>query len=327
MTKRILVTGGCGFIGSNFVRECLCRGTRSPFVVVLDSLTYAGSLDNLADSSGYIFVKADIRDAGIIGSLIKQYDLDTIVHFAAETHVDRSIAAARQFFDTNVIGTANVLNELKDFPNVELVFVSTDEVYGDASLRSRLDEDICLRPSSPYSASKAAADLLVQTYIRTYGVKAKIVRPCNAFGPYQFPEKLIPLTISNMLHSLPMRLYGDGLQRRDWVFVEDLCEQIWLVLHQGRNGAIYNLGEPHNVSNLDIVHEIFRCLNEMGKVGGTWDHFVEFTEDRLGHDRAYMNAYNELRKLGWTSENTFRAQLRHTVGWYLEAGEWLSARG
>lgn len=326
MTRRLLVTGGCGFIGSAFVRECLCRGTQSPFVVVLDALTYAGSLDNLADASGYVFVKADIRDVGVIGSLIREYDLDTMVHFAAETHVDRSILEARQFFDTNVIGTANLLNEMRPFPYTELVHISTDEIYGDASLRTRLDEDVCLRPSSPYSASKAAADLLVQTYVRTYKTKAKIVRPCNAFGPYQFPEKLIPLTISNMLHGLPIRLYGDGLQRRDWVFVEDLCEQIWCVLDHGGNGLIYNLGEPHNIPNLDIVHEIFHYLDELGKIGGTWDHFVEFTEDRLGHDRVYMNNYNRIRNLGWRPSRDFRAQLRHTIDWYLDASTWLETK-
>lgn len=321
-SRRILVTGGCGFIGSAFVRECLSRGTRSPVIVVMDSLTYAGSLANLEPVRGYTFIPADIRSDIALG-LIKDFKLNTVVHFAAETHVDRSILESRRFFDTNVIGTINLLNAVREVPGVEFIHVSTDEVYGDAELRPRLDELTCLAPSSPYAVSKAAADMAVQAYARTYGLKVKIVRPCNAFGPYQFPEKLIPLTISNLLHGEPIRLYGDGLQRRDWVYVEDLCDQILLVLERGAMGGVFNLGEPNNVANLDIVHEVFRYLSELERIGGTWDAHVQFTDDRPGHDRAYGSSYSKLRLMGHEWENRFVQQLRSTIDWYMSANDWL----
>jgi dTDP-glucose 4,6-dehydratase len=320
--KRILVTGGCGFIGSNFVRYVLKKGY---FVCNLDDLTYAGNLENLSGIEGnknYRFVKGDIGDPDIVRKTLTNLDIDSIINFAAESHVDRSILGPEIFTRTNVLGTQVLLDVSRElwfkssFRGNKFVQVSTDEVYGSLGRTGRFREDTPLSPNSPYSASKASADLLVMAYNHTYGFPAVISRCSNNYGPYQFPEKFIPLIIINALSGKKLPVYGDGLNVRDWLHVEDHCSAIETILKKGETGEVYNIGGKNEWKNIDIVKEI---LKQLDKPASLIDHVT----DRLGHDRRYaINASKIVRELGWEPKHRFENGLKATIKWYIENEDW-----
>ncbi|HXE76436.1 MAG TPA: dTDP-glucose 4,6-dehydratase [Candidatus Xenobia bacterium] len=315
---RLLVTGGAGFIGSNFIRYLLTEHAEV-HVTNLDALTYAGNLENLADLAAnprYRFVRGDVADAGLLEDLLR--GLDAVIHFAAETHVDRSIESAEPFLRTNVLGTQVLIEAARRQGIPRFIHISTDEVYGSAAEGVSFAEDAPLKPSSPYAASKAAADLLVLSYVRTYGFPAVILRCSNNFGPYQFPEKLIPLMIANALEDKALPVYGDGLNVRDWIYVEDHCRAIWRALVKGRTGEIYNIGGVAQKTNLEIVRALLRLL-------GKSESLITFVADRPGHDRRYALNSSKLRaELGWTPCHTFEDALERTVAWYRSHPEWLA---
>lgn len=312
--KRLLVTGGSGFIGSNFVRYCLNKYDDYK-ITNLDKLTYCGNPDNLKDVAGhrnYEFVKGDITDADAVNRLVKNSDV--IVHFAAETHVDRSIQDAASFVRTNVLGTYTLLEAAKRF-NIKLFcHISTDEVYGSID-KGVFKEDDNLRPNSPYSASKAAGDLIARSYFITYKLPVIITRSSNNFGPYQYPEKVIPLFVTNALEDKKLPVYADGRNVRDWLFVEDNCEAIDTVLHNGKPGEIYNIGAGSEISNIDLTHTI---LDIMGKDRG----LIEFVADRPGHDRRYALDISRVSSLGWRPKHEFRSALKATIDWYAANRAW-----
>ncbi|MEE9292155.1 MAG: dTDP-glucose 4,6-dehydratase [Acidobacteriota bacterium] len=313
--KRVLVTGGAGFIGSNFVRHVL--KTHSDWTVtVVDLLTYAGNMENLRDllpGPRIEFVKADIVDQeGMTALLGKGFDY--VFHFAAETHVDRSIQDPQAFIRTDVIGTYSLLEAVRRHPVDRFVHVSTDEVYGSLSEGSA-GEDAPLMPTSPYAASKAGADRLAFSYHRTYGIPIVILRPSNNFGPHQHPEKLIPLFITNALTDRPLPLYGDGLNVRDWLYVRDHCEAIDLIAREGETGAVYNIGAESERTNLEVTEAI---LDHLGKPRS----LIKRVKDRPGHDRRYSVDWARLKKIGWTPGTNFRQALRETIDWYVSNQSW-----
>ncbi|HZT96027.1 MAG TPA: dTDP-glucose 4,6-dehydratase [Chloroflexota bacterium] len=311
---RLLVTGGAGFIGSNFVRLALA-GRADISVTVLDKLTYAGNRENLAglDEDGRLhFVQGDICDASLVHDLIG--DVDAIINFAAETHVDRSIQASGDFVRTDVEGTRTLLDAART-KGVRHVQISTDEVYGDIAAPLRSDETAPLRPRSPYSASKAAGDLMVQAYVHTYGLDAIITRCSNNYGPFQYPEKLIPLFITNALEGLPLPVYGDGMQERDWLFVDDHCRALMLLLESGQPGEIYNIGSELERPNLEVVNAIVRLT-------GADPAIIRHVVDRLGHDRRYALDCSKLHSLGWSPAVSFADGLGATVEWYRAHESW-----
>lgn len=324
--KTILVTGGCGFIASHFVRLLL---RRTAFRVVnLDNLTYAGNLENLAEveeGKRYRFVKGNISEPAVVNELLDQEKLWAIVNFAAESHVDRSILDASPFIQTNVIGVQVLLDAVRSHVIDRFVQISTDEVYGDADGEEPFVEENPLRPSSPYAASKATADLFCLAYRRTYGLPVLIVRSSNNYGPNQFPEKFVPLLIRNALSGEPLPIYGDGRQRRDWLYVEDNCRAILSVLERGRLGGLYNVGGSEERTNLEVVHAICRILNE--EAGLDLDMILRrlrFVSDRPGHDRRYaLNSEKIFQELGWCPEVPFETGLRQTVNWYLDHQDWV----
>ena len=309
---KILVTGGLGFIGSNFVRWMIEEaGANIDDIVVVDALKYGSNENNLGDLDCK-FVKGNICDYELIAELVK--NVDAIVNFAAETHVDRSISNPYAFIESNVIGTYTLLEAMrKANPEAKLVHVSTDEVYGDIEKGSFKEEDM-LRPSSPYSASKASADMLVLAYVRTFGLNAVITRCTNNYGRYQFPEKLIPKAIIRAKMDKKIPIYGTGENVRDWIFVEDHCEAINLVLEKGEKGEIYNISSGEEKNNLEVVNEL---LDIMGK-----KDLTEFVEDRPGHDIRYSLDSSKIRSLGWKPKHGFQEGLKETFEWYLE-NEWL----
>jgi len=313
---RVLVTGGAGFIGSNFIRYLL--GRYSYRVINLDLLTYAGNLDNLTDvrdNPGYTFVRGDIADRQCLDNIFSQ-GVDALVNFAAETHVDRSIADAGIFVRTNVTGVQELLEAARRNNIQRFLQVSTDEVYGSLGESGYFTEETSLNPGSPYSASKAAADLLTLAYHRTYGIPVSITRCSNNYGPYQFPEKLIPLMVTNALEDKPLPLYGDGLHVRDWLHVLDHCRALDLVLHQGRPGEVYNIGGNNERANIDIIRLI---LAELGKP----ESLITYVTDRPGHDRRYaIDATKIKEELGWRPECPFEQGLKDTVAWYCANREW-----
>jgi len=316
--QNLLITGGAGFIGSNFIRYML--ETHPSYVIVnLDRLTYAGNLENLKDVAGhpqYHFVKGDICDQDLVESIVKQHNIDAIVNFAAESHVDRSILGAAPFIQTNILGTHVLLEVVKDLSVGRFLQVSTDEVYGSAPADFKFTEESLLNPSSPYAASKAAADLLALSYFRTFGTPVVISRCSNNYGPYQFPEKLIPLMISNAANNLPLPVYGDGLQIRDWIHVRDHCVALDLVLHSGRLGEIYNISAEDERKNLSVIRLI---LKKMGKP----ESLISFVLDRPGHDRRYAISAAKLRReLDWSPRTSFDEGLETTVDWYLKHQSW-----
>ncbi len=314
----ILITGGAGFIGSNLVRTML-RNHPDALIVNVDKLTYAGNLENLEDceqNPQYRFVRGDIADAALMRSVFQEYRVEIVINCAAESHVDRSILGASDFVQTNIVGT-NVLLELgKEFPLRAFVQISTDEVYGSLGPEGKFTEDTPLHPNSPYAASKAAADLLALSYHHTFGIPVMITRCSNNYGPYQFPEKLIPLMIANALQNKPLPIYGDGLNVRDWIYVEDHCEAIDLILRKGSAGEVYNIGGASERRNIDVVKLI---LQKLGKP----ESLIQFVKDRPGHDRRYAMDFSKLqRTLGWRPRHTFEEGLDATIDWYLQHESW-----
>jgi dTDP-glucose 4,6-dehydratase len=314
---RILVTGGAGFIGSNFIRHLLttepaCR------VVNLDKLTYAGNLENLADverDPRYRFIKGSICDASLVNELL-QDGFDALMNFAAESHVDRSIQDSRAFAETNVLGTQVILEACRRHRVPRMIQVSTDEVYGSLGPSGRFTEESPTCPNSPYAASKAAADLLALAYFRTYGLPVIITRSSNNYGPYQFPEKVIPLFITNALAGEPLPLYGDGFHVRDWLHVRDHCEALTLILKNGVAGEIYNIGGNCERANIDVARLIVSAL-------GKSDALITHVRDRLGHDRRYaLDTSKVEQQLGWKPRMSFEAGLKDTVCWYEDHMTW-----
>jgi len=314
--RTLLVTGGCGFIGSNFVRYMLRNHDYK--IINVDKLTYAGNLENLSDIShypNYEFVRGDIADKALIEGLSSK-GIDVVINFAAESHVDRSIEDPRVFLETNVIGTQVLLEAARKYGMLRFIQISTDEVYGSLGPRGSFTETSPLAPNSPYSASKTAADLLVRAYHKTYGLASIITRCSNNYGPYQFPEKLIPLMISNALEDNPLPVYGDGMNVRDWIYVEDHCRAIDLIMHKGREGELYNIGANNELPNIEIVKKILDRLNKP-------ESLIKFVEDRPGHDRRYAIDSAKLRNgLGWDTIYSFEEAIDLTIGWYVEHQDW-----
>lgn len=312
---KIFVTGGAGFIGSNFVRYLL-ESYPSYSVINLDKLTYAGNLENLASlekNSRYHFVRGDITDTAVVDHIAGQ--ADAIIHFAAETHVDRSIVNADEFIRTNVYGTYVLLEASRKYHHHRFIHISTDEVYG-SRLEGFFKETDLLSPSSPYSASKAGSDLLVSSYHKTYGLPSVITRCSNNFGPFQFPEKLIPLMITNALEDKPLPIYGDGLYVRDWLYVLDHCKAIDHIFHQGKPGEVYNIGGQGDKNNLEVVHLILEILNKPKSL-------IQYVKDRPGHDRRYAIDPEKIQKeLNWKPSYSFEESLEKTVNWYQKQTEW-----
>jgi dTDP-glucose 4,6-dehydratase len=317
---KLIVTGGAGFIGSAFIRLLLGGGS-SHRVVNLDKLTYAGNLENLTPVSGnpgYSFVKGDICEADVVNQLVQEHKPDAIVHFAAESHVDRSILSPAPVFETNLRGTFTLLEAVRQNKVPRYVHVSTDEVYGSLDEPLEADENFPLQPSSPYSASKAGSDLLALSYFTTFKSPALVTRASNNYGPYHFPEKLIPLMISNALEDKPLPIYGDGMQVRDWLYVDDHCRAILSVLEKGREGEIYNIGGSRALPNRDVVKMILQAT-------GKPESLMTTVKDRPGHDRRYALRSDKIqRETGWTPQVAFEEGLERTVEWYKANRDWVS---
>jgi dTDP-glucose 4,6-dehydratase len=315
----VMVTGGCGFIGSNFVRHLL-EADPQVQIVNFDCLTYAGNLQNLADLTDhprYRFIKGDITDREAVRSAVRP-GVSAIINFAAESHVDRSILDSGPFVRTNVMGTQVLLDAAREFKVPRFVQVSTDEVYGSLGAVGSFTEETPLAPNSPYAASKAAADLLVRSYVHTFEVPAVITRCSNNYGPFQFPEKLIPLFITNLQRGEPVPVYGDGLNVRDWIHVRDHCTAIECVWRSGRPGEVYNIGGRCEKTNLELTHTL---IDIMGKSRGS----IRYVKDRPGHDRRYaIDCAKIERELGWRPAVTFAEGLKNTVRWYLEHQDWVT---
>jgi dTDP-glucose 4,6-dehydratase len=316
--KNILVTGGAGFIGSNFVRFMI--GTHPEYSIVnFDALTYAGNLENLTEiekNPHYCFVRGDIRDRAALEDVFQSNGIDAVVHFAAESHVDRSVTGPTIFIDTNIVGTNVLLETARKFQVEKFLHVSTDEVYGSLGASGLFTETTPLHPNSPYSASKASSDLLVLAYQHTFGFPGMVTRCSNNYGPYQFPEKLIPLMIANALNDKPLPVYGNGMNVRDWLYVGDHCSALDAVLHKGMCGEVYNIGGNNEKKNIDIVKLI---LDVLGKP----ESLITYVKDRPGHDLRYaIDASKMERDLGWTPAFTFENGMRSTIAWYLENRQW-----
>jgi dTDP-glucose 4,6-dehydratase len=332
----IIVTGGAGFIGANFVVDWLAS-TSAP-VINLDKLTYAGNLENLAslkDDPRHIFVRGDIGDAALIEKLLTQYQPRAIVNFAAESHVDRSIHGPEDFVQTNVVGSFHLLEAVRahwsGLPEDQraafrFLHVSTDEVYGSLSPNdAAFTETTAYAPNSPYSASKAASDHLVRAYHHTYGLPVLTTNCSNNYGPYQFPEKLIPLIILNVLNGKPLPIYGDGLNVRDWLYVGDHCSAIRAVLAQGRVGETYNIGGCNEMANIDVVKTVCALLDELKPAAQPYAELITYVKDRLGHDQRYaIDARKIERELDWKPAETFETGIRKTVSWYLDNQHWVN---
>ena len=329
--RRLLVTGGAGFIGCNFVRHLL-ESDASAEVFTLDALTYAGHRANLRDAEAaggarHHFIEADIRDRELMGAVMADHAIDTVVHFAAESHVDRSIDGPLDFVDTNVRGTANLLEAARgtwgDRKDVRFHHVSTDEVYGSLGADGLFTEDTPYDPSSPYSASKAASDHLARAWHRTYGLPVTISNCSNNYGPYQFPEKLIPLMIRNAVVGKPLPVYGDGSNVRDWLYVVDHCTAIDQVIRRGQLGRTYNIGGHNEMKNLDVVQLLCDLVDELRPGATSRRELITFVTDRPGHDLRYaIDASRMADELEWTPSVTFAEGLRATVGWYLDNESW-----
>ena len=336
--RNLLVTGGAGFIGSNFIQTILAHNSNIS-ITNFDSLTYAGNLDNLASVASdprYLFIQGDIRDLDHLGNLFADNRFEAVIHFAAESHVDRSIENPSDFVLTNVVGTNNLLKmcldhwkglSSNDREKFRFLHISTDEVFGSLAPNDPpFQEETPYSPNSPYAASKAASDHMVRSYFRTYGLPAIVTNCSNNYGPYQFPEKLIPLIILNALEGLPLPLYGDGLQIRDWLFVEDHCEALLTILEKGQPGQSYNIGGSNQPANLEITKQICKILDEMLPNSPHRPHaqLITFIKDRPGHDRRYAMDTSKLsQELGWTPKHELNKGLQETVQWYLDNLDWV----
>ena len=315
---KFLVTGGAGFIGSAFVRIVLGDG-RASQLVNLDKLTYAGNLENLlpiAENPGYRFVHGDICDKKLVNDLVAEVNPDAIVHFAAESHVDRSILSPEPVFETNLRGTFTLLEAARLHNVPRFLHVSTDEVYGSIDAPHEADEHYPLRASSPYSAAKAGSDLLALSYFVTYKLPVTVTRASNNYGPYQFPEKLIPLMISNAIADQPLPIYGDGMQVRDWLYVDDHCRAILACIDRGRPGEVYNIGGSRSLANIEVVKMMLAML-------GKPESLMVTVKDRPGHDRRYaLSSEKLMRETGWEAQMPFEKGLQTTIDWYRAASEW-----
>ncbi len=313
--KKVLVTGGAGFIGSNFIRY-LCSKHPSWQIVNLDKLTYAGNLENLADIAGkpnYRFIKGDIADPKIVSDILSE-GFDIIINFAAESHVDRSVLDSSPFVETNIKGTQILLEGARRYKVGKFIQISTDEVYG-SIIDGKFNEESPLMPSSPYASSKAAADLLCLSYFKTYKLPVLITRSSNNFGPFQFPEKLIPLAITNAIEDKPIPIYGDGQNIRDWLYVLDHCEAIDLIIRVGKAGEIYNIASGEERTNLELLDEILKIM-------GKPENLIQFVKDRPAHDRRYALDVAKIRGLGWKPKYHFKESLKETINWYLSHQSW-----
>jgi len=316
--KKILVTGGAGFIGSNFINYILSNQNDTS-IVNLDKLTYAGNLQNLKSVENhpkYTFIKGDIVNDELVSYIFQKYEITHLINFAAESHVDRSILGSEIFCRTNVLGTNVLLENSKRFGIQKFVQISTDEVYGSLGPEGQFEESTPLQPNSPYAASKAAADLMALAFHHTYNVPVVITRCSNNYGPYQFPEKLIPLMILNSLNNKKLPVYGDGLNVRDWIYVIDHNKAVELVLEKGKSGEVYNIGANTEKPNIEIVKLI---INQVGKS----DELIEYVKDRLGHDRRYaINSSKIKKELGWQPEHSFEDAIKSTINWFVQNEKW-----
>ena len=336
MNNTILITGGCGFIGSNFIQYILAN-TKYRNVINLDKLTYAGNLNNFLDiqkDERYIFIQGDICDHNCVRNIFKEYIPNVVVHFAAESHVDRSIDGPQQFIQTNIIGTSVLLQESLDYyiylnesfrSKFKFHHISTDEVFGSLGEDGYFSESTAYDPSSPYSASKASSDHLVRAWHRTFGLPVTISNCSNNYGPYQFPEKLIPLMILNCLAEKPLPVYGTGENVRDWLYVQDHCDAINMVLQKGIIGETYNVGGNNEIQNIQIVRDICTILDEVkpAESGNSYHQLITFVKDRPGHDFRYAIDSTKIKQdLGWQPHETFQSGLRKTINWYLDNKDW-----
>jgi dTDP-glucose 4,6-dehydratase len=329
-SENLLVTGGCGFIGSNFIRHLLAREDFRGRIINADSLTYAGNSDNLsgiaeAHPGRYLFEKADICDLPTLKVIFTRHGIDAVCHFAAESHVDRSIKRPDSFIQTNILGTFNLLEAARAAGRRFRLFhhISTDEVYGSLGPEGYFTEKTSYRPNSPYSASKASSDHLVRAYHETYGLPTTLSNCSNNYGPYQFPEKLIPLIVLNALDGKPLPVYGDGKNVRDWLYVTDHCEAIRTIMEKGRRGETYNIGGHAEMENIAIVEMICDLVDELAPAGVSRRCLITFVKDRPGHDRRYAIDFSKLHaEAGWSPAESFVSGLRKTVRWYLENRGW-----
>ena len=316
--KKILVTGGAGFIGSNFINYILNKRD-DYFIVNLDKLTYAGNLENLKESESnknYKFIKGDITNTELVNFIFENYQIKNVINFAAESHVDRSILGSEVFFRSNVIGTNVLLETSRRYDVERFLQISTDEVYGSLDAAGLFTEQTPLSPNSPYSASKASADIMVQAFYHTYGLPVLITRCSNNYGPFQFPEKLIPLIILNSLGNKKLPVYGDGMNVRDWIYVIDHNKAVELVFENGKVGDVYNVGASNELPNIEIVKLILKNLNK-------GEELIEYVKDRPGHDRRYAIDSSKIQnELGWKPEITFESAIDHTIKWYLKNESW-----
>ena len=318
----VIITGGLGFIGSNFIKHLMSEN-KDVFITNIDAETYAGRRDNLSDIEGkknYQYYKGKIQDYDFIEQTIKTCKPDVLINFAAETHVDRSITRAQPFIETNIFGTHTLLEAALKHNIKKYIQISTDEVYGSIDPPGKFNENSLIKPNSPYSASKASGDLMVRAYNKTYGLNTIIIRCSNNFGPFQFPEKVIPYFISLALNNNKVPVYGDGKNVRDWIYVNDFCSAISLVLEKGKIGEVYNVGSEHELTNIDLTKTI---LKKLGKP----ESLIEFVKDRPGHDRRYSMDNTKMKtELGWIEKYTFEDALDKTIKWYKTNTEWVEKR-
>jgi len=334
MMKNMLITGGCGFIGTNFVQYLLEESDFKGRVVNVDKLTYAGNPENLVEiekkfPDRYTFIKADICDYESMVAVFDRHEIDTVCHFAAESHVDRSIVRPDAFIQTNIVGTFNLLEVARAGQDRLKLFhhVSTDEVFGSLGEDGYFTEETPYKPNSPYSASKAGSDHLVRAYHKTFGLPVTISNCSNNYGPYQFPEKLIPLVVLNAVEGEPLPIYGDGQNVRDWLYVRDHCIAIWKIMKEGKRGETYNIGGDNELENINLVEMICDILDEIQEDKGKQPRreLITFVKDRPGHDRRYAIDFTKLKKeLGWTPEESFESGINKTIQWYLNNQEWVS---
>ena len=331
--ENVLVTGGCGFIGANFIRYLLEESDFKGRLVNVDALTYAGNPENLsgiqeAFPKRYVFVKGDICDREAMADVFDRYAIDTICHFAAESHVDRSIVRPDAFIHTNIVGTFTLLELARERLGRLNLFhhVSTDEVFGSLDKDGFFTEETSYKPNSPYSASKASSDHLVRAYHQTYGLPVTISNCSNNYGPYQFPEKLIPLVILNAMEDKSLPVYGDGLNVRDWLYVRDHCTAIWVIMKTGKKGETYNVGGSNEMENIRIVETICDLIDDLPHMKGKLSRrsLITFVKDRLGHDRRYAIDSTKLKeRLGWVPEESFQTGIEKTLAWYLDHQPWI----